>query len=690
MRKDKRNKLIAIGILFVLILIAFVSVGGLFKFQTVATGQPFFWQICGNPSETWSRDLLQSCSSIVSGYTINVDKFDRVTSVSCNANTCNGQPAGKDSYGCDSFLTTTVTLQYPVSAYYVTPTSGGGYCPAGSWCEVTTGGKKGSGDYEIKQSYLGGCNCASWVYHSATPPPCQPNSCGGTQNGVDKYNCPIYEITNTVCGNTPDYGNCRCCERLTAKPTSVMNECMNILGSGTGLRTCDYARAYNGWTSTWDACHCTRQTLTCGTAGTQCGGSTVTDNWGVAYNYRISLNGEIVSEDQTRTLGSEKTVDFTDLSVQLDTENKFQYYSTYYIGSHIYLKFPANAIDVEIIPSKSSFIQGEDASIQVKVANTYKSVKGVITLTATQPTLFGTQSGIVYSETKDIPLGNSLFTLTIPTSKIAEKVDLVPTLEISGTPSQLGLQGVNVNKPYCNPNGNYRSDTPADFVPVTWCDSIKIGTFTGDTKTIQVVPKPLVLDVNCPTESCPTGYTCKPFTTGAKCLSNDVLNVQLTCQQLGCPAETNTLHYYCTSSGICAEQVFIARDCRVAGSECPEGLSCQVSADGTFSYCMKTEFITQVTQCLSTANCTKPCNGVTTTCRNGLCDYSGSCTPTTISKQIGCKELGCSSGYVCDLDRNVCNRSGGIAGGVNPLYLIFVFIVFIIIILGIVYFKKFR
>jgi hypothetical protein len=169
-----------------------------------------------------------------------------------------------------------------------------------------------------------------------------------------------------------------------------------------------------------------------------------------------------------------------------------------------------------------------------------------------------------------------------------------------------------------------------------------------------IVPQPIYISQNCTIDSCPANYSCKYITKlgGVGCLRNDILNLDLDCLTFGCPNITNA-NYVCTSAGICAEQVIAFVDCRSDPSICGAGQTCVVNTLNTSAYCLKTELVNIVNQCTNSLQCAAPCKGITTQCMNGLCDYQGSCESIT----IGCREIGCEQGYVCNEDLNTCERT---------------------------------
>jgi hypothetical protein len=117
--------------------------------------------------------------------------------------------------------------------------------------------------------------------------------------------------------------------------------------------------------------------------------------------------------------------------------------------------------------------------------------------------------------------------------------------------------------------------------------------------------------------------------------------------QIGCPIVPGH-NYYCTSSGICAETIFIEKQCTI-DADCPTGTECDI----TSGLCIEKVIFEKVIQCNSNSECIIPCPGITANCIDNKCSYQGSCIPTIAD----CNTLGCPSGFSCYKEGGVCIRT---------------------------------
>lgn len=133
---------------------------------------------------------------------------------------------------------------------------------------------------------------------------------------------------------------------------------------------------------------------------------------------------------------------------------------------------------------------------------------------------------------------------------------------------------------------------------------------------VQVIPQPIYIVIDCLTNPCPDGYTCQE--ESGLCLRIDIIEKQLTCQELGCPIIPDKT-YECSSSGICVETVYVYKDCGIFG--CPLDLTCEP----TSGICIRTEIVQELLQCKIPADCMIPCDGLSVDCTDYKCTYSGEC-----------------------------------------------------------------
>ena len=187
--------------------------------------------------------------------------------------------------------------------------------------------------------------------------------------------------------------------------------------------------------------------------------------------------------------------------------------------------------------------------------------------------------------------------------------------------------------------------------------------------------------INCNEVSCPSDYQCQK--ESGLCIRSDIVENKLTCMQVGCPIVEGH-DYYCTSSGFCAETIFVPKKCQNS-SECPDDFVCQEES----GLCIRTQIETFVKGCSSSDNCVIPCPGIKAECINSVCNYKGTCELI----KYGCKQAGCDEGSTCNKDTNVCEKKVEIIKEVKkiPIWIFPVSIGFVIVmfvILGIVLFRR--
>lgn len=285
---------------------------------------------------------------------------------------------------------------------------------------------------------------------------------------------------------------------------------------------------------------------------------------------------------------------------------------------------------------QTTYFKGQNATINMYITNNIMSnlqFAGNIELCT--PVFSAQQYCQSYSQNKVLQMGVNTVQLQIPTDYVTTQLNARVTYNVYFPTNYFG-------------GDIYSTQSITKFGAGDLVDIF--GTQQGQTATVTVIPRPLIGGSCNETTVCPNGYTCSKLTSGQQlCLDSGVLNLQLSCMTTGCPTGPN-LDYSCTSAGICAETIIqpVEVDCSTTG--CGPGLSCVKS--GNIAYCLKTEFVDVIKQCTQAADCVVPCQGVTTSCVGGICQYSGSCTPTT----VGCVQLGCSADYGCNTQTNACEK----------------------------------
>lgn len=404
------------------------------------------------------------------------------------------------------------------------------------------------------------------------------------------------------------------------------------------------------------------------------------------------------------------------------TGKSYNLYKTWSITNQYTIYLPKNEISIILNSPRKSYFQGENATVHVRIISKYPyELFGILNVRVCQPT-FGKQHCEVYRKEITIKHGNeNNYYYRIPTKYVVSKLTITPSVTVFIDWRKLNPFGLNINprriynkglKPcssfyeiryrggkitnikYCIDHGYY-------FTPMF--------TASGSTKTIMILPKPVYVQTK--NGECPKGYHLSP--NRQYCIRDDLKG--LSCLTLGCPNIPGH-NYICTSSGICAEVLYVKQDCRQLGcpvinntkgvcdentgvciyrftknsivkmeitckensSICPPGTTC----DPRTGACVMTQIKKEIVQCEKDSDCYIPCEGMSAKCIRGYCHYYGKCKPTYIKveknkivyKRVGCVELGgdkaCPKEYYCDKDRDVCVIKTG--GNKYTIYLLLI------------------
>lgn len=406
------------------------------------------------------------------------------------------------------------------------------------------------------------------------------------------------------------------------------------------------------------------------------------------------------------------------------------------ISSKFDVIFDKPLLDYEVeVPETKYYFEEENFTIKLKFKKVFTTnYLAQISLEVCQPAVWGGKTCKTFDfdrvELKD---KESIVSVRLPLKTPVERIWITPKLKLwvdasfinDMTDGKMNVKGDELVDKYgksccrgagCkyNPFGGYeKMARGAPYVGLKWCVDngykyFYLGDVTLKTKEVMVVPKPLYVEVG-KDGTCPAGYHLSP--NHEYCLRDDLK--ELSCLQLGCPVVPDHT-YICTSSGICAEIVYVYQDCRQLGCPeingtkgicdpqtgvclykykeyinitcrenpniCPPGSYCDkekgicvrekviekeitckenpyICPPGTIcdietGACVKTEIKEELIQCKKDSDCYIPCEGVTAKCVNNYCEYSGSCKPT----YVDCKVRGCPEGYICT-EAGVCIKT---------------------------------
>lgn len=369
------------------------------------------------------------------------------------------------------------------------------------------------------------------------------------------------------------------------------------------------------------------KTIQTGTQLVDCKGVNTVLNWGPSYtidiykdNLLIESKGHVFSESASDLTNVYRYED-EEIRIVIKDSYWYEYYVFKSMQNQYTLKLPENAFEFEVsMPKTSIFLKGQPAIIDVSVKNLYlDNIIVDITTTVCQPTWHG---DFCHDLTKQesLPLGETIIQFEIPTHFVTEKLEATPKITVYFDMNKMALSGININPNIvimdldtmttCSQHLSGRTT----ITDVGLCKGyIPLGSVSGDTKTIQVAPKPLYTDM--------VGGICvdsdyEPSYNNAYCVLKEVKD--LTCVHLGCPTVEGH-EYACTSAGICAETVFVT----VWGT-CPEGTTPTTTTEGE-KICIKTEIAEVILQCDMNTIPPAICEGITAVCVDNLWVFEGKC-----------------------------------------------------------------
>lgn len=291
--------------------------------------------------------------------------------------------------------------------------------------------------------------------------------------------------------------------------------------------------------------------------------------------------------------------------------------------------FPEESFNIDIISPEPYYIQGENIKVNIEVMNNLIPMGGTLITNYQVPTILGKATKTL-EQGVSVNLGNNIYNYSIPTTEPTRILEVQPTLLIKYPTSK--ISGVNYN-------------FESGLEPINRYSYIELGKVEEGWKEIQVIPKPLYYLSSGP---CSEGYTLNK--DGTYCISNGIAD--LSCVITGCP-EGYTPPYECTSSGYCAQTIFTPKSCQ-SDSDCPAETTCDTGS----GYCVNTVIYELVVQCSSASDCLSPCEGVTVSCENRKCMYSGECAIKQCLTEADCDNLEPCVGVDFKCENNQCIKYG--------------------------------
>lgn len=478
-------------------------------------------------------------------------------------------------------------------------------------------------------------------------PYCISNTCGGTPVGTDSDGCTLWEGTRTeeyrcdlgcTCGST----GCGKCGSCTFDVPGEILSCSVTGGSASDK-----------------GCSISGDTLTCGgcipiVSGGNCADSKCSANY--KYNcggltqdklyegdrecwsqanvyYEDNLIHEFGWDNRMRgksfLYGQESGSDIAELRIDIHTDDDYTGGCNMIMSDFAY-RLPSDSFVLNISANANQVFEEQPVQIKVSIENKYsQAVLGNLIVEFEVPTTIGSAKN-VEEKIIDIPIGVNEYLFDIPTTQITDKLFVKPKIDLLMAGNT--FLGANYHC-YGQLDNQERSLSTCAYVP--------IGFIEEPTFTVNIIPKPLYIVK--PGTGCPAGYHENVGDTSL-CIRDDISG--LSCFILGCPVIEGH-DYQCTSSGFCAETVFVEKNC-TWDSDCPNGTKCDVGS----GLCIKTEIFKEILQCDQVSDCPTPCVGKTKECSENKCVFTGECSPTLID----CTNVGCAEGYDCNKDNGICEK----------------------------------
>lgn len=558
-------------------------------------------------------------------------------------------------------------------------------------------------DYTVVQSKTGGERTET-IYG---PPYCQPNTCNGIVSGTDANGCNLYTGTRTAVQQfTETSGGVNC--QSSASSRYVCLSLTTSLVSCSGPSGCDLANhrepgtcyqniAYAGACTGTCQANCVVEATCGGYKGDVIGTETGKGCWSQSTVYR---DGVKINETRWTMGGTRYNFDDVTIILRSGAKASETRNDCWRVENRVVFNLLPNDFDLNVTPSSRQVFETEQVKASVIVDNRWrrKAVSGTciqvvgadcpltayegkglpaygnLIVTFKIPTAIGIKEATV-SRIVNLSVGKSSHDFDIPTTLVTNEVEVTVQMDVLMKGASFeGLNGL------CYQYTLYKDTDLAG------CAYVKIGSFPAETFKVQINPKPLYISDRGDCNTAPnaiSGYECQP--TSGLYVRSDVKS--LTCVQMGCPV-TPDKTYECTSAGICAETVFIYKDCS-SGATCPTGTRCD-EPSGT---CINTVIFDKVVQCSTSADCMIPCKGVSAICTTNRCSYAGTCDITSVQclrdsdcpltpcqgvtpfcssnrcqfagscepnyLSIDCSSSGCPSSYFCDatFTSPVCKRT---------------------------------
>ena len=326
---------------------------------------------------------------------------------------------------------------------------------------------------------------------------------------------------------------------------------------------------------------------------------------------------------------------------------------------------PQEFVDITIMEPKTyDLFEDQTYNYIIAINNSYMPMKAKISTKYGMDIAFGLVSKTIDSII-DLKVGMNYIPINVPTKKVTDEIKLISHIELYIGSEQLSFNNIQIQQ-------------GKNFIDFKDYGELEIGEITSKEYIFRIHAKPLWTELTF-LGDCQDGYILSY--NNKYCIRSDIKD--LTCMQMGCPILSGH-EYTCTSAGICAEVIYVYKDCSTEG--CPEiegeNISVECLSDGVCQYiqnntiikekkltcvdepewcgtgftcdiqtqvCMEDKVYQEIGECRTNLDCYVPCKGMSIECKiptfssTGYCSYSGECE----SREIDCRDVGCAENAEC-------------------------------------------
>ena len=225
-------------------------------------------------------------------------------------------------------------------------------------------------------------------------------------------------------------------------------------------------------------------------------------NYGCSYVIKVYKNNELIDTighatgNAANMTGSSQR-DYDYIHAEFGEQKWYNYHECNSILNRFTVKVPNDAFNISISTPEEYYIQGDDAVSTIKIINNWKPVTSRVAIKVCQPT-FGSKHCEIYSQKKELVLGENNINYSVPTRHTAEKLEITPTVEVYLNLNTFNLNGLNVEackvkndnlNAYCDKSNIGSGLIKVDKAKAEGYILYNIGSVTTNTTIVKVYPK---------------------------------------------------------------------------------------------------------------------------------------------------------------------------------------------------------